>query len=123
MPEKEREMKIKSIAKGKGLKTKRMPGKGKEKRYDGFIPDKYKGKLMIVDNRNQGDIYEDDGEGIKEDELPKIFNTDFSKGRFGIGLHFCKKAMERMDGKIECVSKFGIYTEFIISFSKYTDNK
>ena len=66
--------------------------------------------------------YKDDGKGIKEDELPKIFNTDFSKGRFGIGLHFCKKAMERMDGKIECVSKFGIYTEFIISFSKYIDN-
>ena len=66
--------------------------------------------------------YKDDGNGIKEDELPKIFNADFSKGRFGIGLHFCKKAMERMDGKIECVSKFGIYTEFIISFSKYIDN-
>ena len=66
--------------------------------------------------------FKDDGNGIKEDELPKIFNADFSKGRFGIGLYFCKKAMERMGGKIECVSKFGGYTEFIISFFKYTDN-
>jgi signal transduction histidine kinase len=66
--------------------------------------------------------YKDDGNGIKKNELPKIFNADFSNGRFGIGLHFCKKAMERMNGKIECVSKFAVYTEFIISFSKSIDN-
>ena len=66
--------------------------------------------------------YKDDGNGIKEDELPKIFNADFSKGKFGIGLHFCKKAMERMGGKIKCISKFGVYTEFIVYFSKHFDN-
>ncbi|MFK7761087.1 MAG: sensor histidine kinase [Candidatus Midichloriaceae bacterium] len=66
--------------------------------------------------------YKDDSNGIKEDELPKIFNADFSKGKFGIGLHFCKKAMERMGGKIKCISKFGVYTEFIVYFSKHFDN-
>jgi len=64
MSEKEREMKIKSIAKEKGLTTKRMPGKGKETRYLGTIPNKYKGKVMIVQEKNYGDIYDDDGEDI-----------------------------------------------------------
>ena len=61
--------------------------------------------------------YRDTGSGIKKNELPRIFDADFSKGRFGIGLHFCKKAMERMNSKIKCVSKYGEYTEFIIFFS------
>ena len=61
--------------------------------------------------------YKDTGIGIKKNELPRIFDTYFTKGRFGIGLHFCKKAMERMNSKIKCISKYGEYTEFIILFS------
>ena len=64
--------------------------------------------------------YKDTGIGIKQSDLPRIFDTDFSKGRFGIGLHFCKKAMERMNSNIKCTSKFGEYTEFIMSFSSVT---
>jgi signal transduction histidine kinase len=61
--------------------------------------------------------YKDTELGIKQNELPRIFDADFTKGRFGIGLHFCKKAMERMNSKIKCVSKYGECTEFIIFFS------
>lgn len=65
---------------------------------------------------------EDTGEGIKEEDLPKIFNR-FYKGKtnrksesVGIGLAMAKSIIEAHDGNIEVRSKPDIGTVFIITF-------
>ena len=60
--------------------------------------------------------FKDFGIGVRKEDISKIFNTDFTKGRFGIGLHFCKRVMEKMGGTIQCRSESGQYMEFILTF-------
>ncbi|MGD9152297.1 MAG: PAS domain-containing protein [Gammaproteobacteria bacterium] len=62
--------------------------------------------------------FKDTGQGIAEDILPKIFDHFFSKREegTGTGLAFCKWAMESMKGRIDCDSKLGEYTKFILEF-------
>ncbi|WPX97146.1 ATP-binding protein [Candidatus Bandiella euplotis] len=62
--------------------------------------------------------FKDLGIGVKREDIGKIFDTDFTKGKFGIGLHFCKRVMEKMGGTIKCNSEYGEYTEFIMTFCK-----
>ncbi|MDR3179421.1 MAG: HAMP domain-containing histidine kinase [Holosporaceae bacterium] len=38
----------------------------------------------------------------------------------GLGLHFCKTAIESIGGEITCQSEFGKYTEFTLSFPQIT---
>jgi signal transduction histidine kinase len=63
--------------------------------------------------------FEDNGIGIEEDHLPKIFDLYFrgtsrSTGN-GLGLYLVKKALDRMDGTIAVRSKFGKGTTFTIT--------
>lgn len=66
---------------------------------------------------------QDEGEGIKEEELLHIFDR-FYKGKnsntnsFGIGLYLAKKIIELQNGEINVVSKLEIGTKFIIRFYK-----
>ncbi|MEW5834066.1 MAG: HAMP domain-containing sensor histidine kinase [Pseudomonadota bacterium] len=65
----------------------------------------------------------DTGPGIPPDVLPRIFNRFYSYSEdrggvagLGIGLAFCREAVERMDGTITCRSRWGEFTEFLLSF-------
>lgn len=61
----------------------------------------------------------DNGCGIKEAELPLIFQRFYSGGSStGVGLAFCKMVMEDMGGSIECNSMEGEYTDFILYFPR-----
>jgi len=68
------------------------------------------GKLMLS--------IEDNGQGIDEDLLPKIFNmffrgTNQSKGS-GLGLYIVKETVDRMGGSIQVTSKAGVGSKFIV---------
>jgi signal transduction histidine kinase len=57
--------------------------------------------------------------------LPHIFDSFFtteSSTGTGVGLAFSKMVMQSHQGKIECASVEGEYTEFILSFS-HLDSK
>lgn len=61
----------------------------------------------------------DNGTGIEEDMLPKIFNmffrgTNQSKGS-GLGLYIVKETLERMNGEVRVQSVHGSGTEFVVS--------
>ena len=62
----------------------------------------------------------DYGLGINRGALRSIFNKFYSRhrGGVGIGLFFCKSAMEQMGGSIKCESEEGQYTKFTLDFSK-----
>ena len=62
--------------------------------------------------------FKDTGKGISKEILPRIFNRFYSKtkGGVGIGLSFCKMAMEWMGGDITCKSIEDEYAEFILHF-------
>jgi len=70
-------------------------------------------------------IVEDNGEGIKEEDLPNIFKR-FYKGKtskksesVGIGLALAKSIIEAHNGMIEAYSKENEGTRFVITFLKY----
>jgi two-component system CAI-1 autoinducer sensor kinase/phosphatase CqsS len=64
----------------------------------------------------------DTGPGIPPDVLPRIFNRFYSYSEgdsgtgLGIGLAFSQSAVERMGGRIGCRSRWGEYTEFLVTF-------
>lgn len=62
----------------------------------------------------------DTGKGISMKEMPHIFEHFYSSKAIGqgagVGLAFCKLAMESMSGNIRCVSVHGEATTFILSF-------
>jgi PAS domain S-box-containing protein len=63
--------------------------------------------------------FEDNGIGIKEEYLPKIFNmfyraTDRAQGS-GLGMYIVKQAVEKLGGRISLSSEYGIGTLIEIS--------
>ena len=75
----------------------------------------YENKLVIEDN----------GMGIKEEDLPRIFEKGFTgfNGRYekkssGIGLYLCKKTLDKLGHHIEISSKVGEGTRIEITFPK-----
>jgi len=63
--------------------------------------------------------FKDNGPGISQEKLETLFEnfmTSGKKGGTGLGLPFCKRNIESFDGKIECLSKVGEGTEFVMSF-------
>ncbi len=93
-----------------------------------YIRDKKRGEIEIwceqKDNHNSLH-FKDTAIGISENDLPHIFESSFSKRKHGtgLGLNFCKKAMESMGGKIKCFSQVGEHTEFILTFPKIEENE
>ena len=68
---------------------------------------------------------EDNGIGIYEEDLPRIFEQSFTglNGRYekkssGLGLYLCKKTLDKLQHKIEITSKVNKGTKVIISFPK-----
>jgi two-component system nitrogen regulation sensor histidine kinase NtrY len=69
----------------------------------------YKGEVFIS--------VRDNGEGIRDEDIGRIFVPYFSKkpGGTGLGLAIVKKIIEEHGGHIAVESKFGEFTEFRIS--------
>ena len=70
-------------------------------------------------------IIEDNGMGIKEEDLPRIFEKGFTgfNGRYekkssGLGLYLCKKTLDKLGHHIEISSKVGEGTRIEITFPK-----
>ena len=88
----------------------------KYSRADGEITIKtYENRLVI----------EDKGIGIKEEDLPRIFEKGFTgfNGRYekkssGLGLYLCKKTLDKLGHHIEISSKVGEGTRVEITFPK-----
>lgn len=73
---------------------------------------------VIADSEKCSIAISDNGIGIKEDSIPRIFEmfyraTDTSKGS-GIGLYIVQNAIEKLGGTIELESELGKGTSFII---------
>ena len=71
-------------------------------------------EISVFDNAENILIkVEDNGQGLQEDELSKVFEpfyrTDKSRSRktggYGLGLHLCRKIMEAHDGEINIYNK------------------
>ena len=70
-------------------------------------------------------IIEDNGIGIYEEDLPRIFEQSFTglNGRYekkssGLGLYLCKKALDKLQHKIEITSEVNKGTKVKVSFPK-----
>ena len=70
-------------------------------------------------------VIEDKGIGIKEEDLPRIFEKGFTgfNGRYekkssGLGLYLCKKTLDKLGHHIEIASKVGEGTRVEITFPK-----
>jgi len=78
-------------------------------------------KIKIVEeNENIFIQIIDNGSGIKEENLDKIFEPGFTtkKGSIGIGLSIVKTLVEELNGKIKVESKINEGTNFIVEFKK-----
>lgn len=82
------------------------------------------GKITIETCENKL-IIEDNGMGIKEEDLPRIFEKGFTgfNGRYekkssGLGLYLCKKTLDKLGHRIEISSKVGEGTRVEITFPK-----
>ena len=70
-------------------------------------------------------VIEDNGMGIKEEDLPRIFEKGFTgfNGRYekkssGLGLYLCKKTLDKLGHHIKISSKVGEGTRIEITFPK-----
>ena len=70
-------------------------------------------------------VIEDNGIGIYEEDLPRIFEQSFTglNGRYekkssGLGLYLCKKTLDKLQHKIEITSEVNKGTKVIVSFPK-----
>lgn len=99
-----------------------------------------KNALSFIGKAGKGEIYiwteehndsftlhvKDTGTGISKKIRSRIFDdfyTSLNAGQgTGIGLAFCKSVMYQFDGKIECESEFGLFTEFKLTFPKRGDH-
>ncbi|GAB3661147.1 hybrid sensor histidine kinase/response regulator [Ramlibacter alkalitolerans] len=64
-------------------------------------------------------VVRDTGPGIAPDRLSELFEEFHSFGKSegtGLGLAFCRRAMQAFGGDIRCDSQLGRYTEFTLTF-------
>ena len=79
---------------------------------------------IFVSNEDENQIkiiYKDNGQGISEDSIDKIFNpfftTKIGQGGQGLGLYIVYNLVhERLNGTIQCNSSLGKGTTFTITF-------
>ena len=78
-----------------------------------YAGDDAKIEVFIYDNK----IYvKDNGLGIPDHIYDKLFEKYTTTIGHGLGLHFCKQAMLKMNGDIECITEEGKGTQFVLSF-------
>jgi signal transduction histidine kinase len=78
------------------------------------------GKLSVVADRRENDILisvRDTGVGIPEESKGRIFSPLYTtkSGGMGLGLTYCRRAVEAMGGAINFESKIGEGTTFTVS--------
>ncbi|WP_425447561.1 sensor histidine kinase [Dethiothermospora halolimnae] len=80
------------------------------------------------DDKEKRIIIKDNGIGIKEEDLPRVFQRGFTgyTGRqnnksTGMGLYLAKRLSMKLSHNLTINSKYGDYTEVIIHFPKLTD--
>ena len=78
-----------------------------------------KGEIRVQAKKHRKKIFitvQDSGKGMSEEEMRHIFDPFFSKKKegMGIGLYLTKKIIEAHEGKIECESRLGKGTSFLI---------
>jgi len=83
------------------------------------------GGEIIIETCENKLVIEDNGMGIKEEDLPRIFEKGFTgfNGRYekkssGLGLYLCKKTLDKLGHHIEISSKVGEGTKIEITFPK-----
>ena len=83
------------------------------------------GGEIIIETCENKLVIEDNGIGIKEEDLPRIFEKGFTgfNGRYekkssGLGLYLCKKTLDKLGHHIEISSKVGEGTRVEIAFPK-----
>ena len=83
------------------------------------------GGEITIETRENKLVIEDRGIGIKEEDLPRIFEKGFTgfNGRYekkssGLGLYLCKKTLDKLGHHIEISSKVGEGTRIEITFPK-----
>jgi two-component system, CAI-1 autoinducer sensor kinase/phosphatase CqsS len=80
----------------------------------------------VSNNSGNMVIFRDTGPGIPAGDRGKIFESFYTsnkKGGNGLGLSFCRRVIDSFGGTIDCNSKEGEWTEFIITFQNYTSKK
>jgi len=87
---------------------------------------------IIFNLQQEGEMlrleYSDDGQGIPPENLSKIyepfFTTKRGQGGSGLGLHLVYNLVtQTLKGEIECISKLGWGTKFIIKLPRQIDTK
>ncbi len=81
-----------------------------------------KGHISITATAKQSNIelvFKDTAQGIQAEHLPHIFEPFYTTKNkttqsVGLGLYFCRIALERINNHIECDSHWGKYTAFKI---------
>ncbi len=93
------------------------------------IPPEKPGKIVIETNYISSEelvqiVVEDNGVGISEENLQKIFKPFFStkQAGTGLGLAIIQRIVEQHEGKIEVESKVGQFTRFTITLPLHSIN-
>lgn len=89
------------------------------------IKESEKGTIVItIDSITNQLIFRDTASGIPYKDSAKLFKEFFTTKSTGtgMGLYFCKQVMTSLGGSINCFSKEGQFTEFILTFPKYVRN-
>ncbi len=77
----------------------------------------------IDQNKTVNLIFRDTGKGIQPDDLPHIFEPFYTTKKesaqsVGLGLYFCKIALQKMGAEIQCNSEWEKHTQFTITLQK-----
>lgn len=85
-----------------------------------YLPVRPEARVTIfVDGPQHRIVVHDTGPGISPDLLPRLFEEFHSAGKAegtGLGLAFCKRAMQAFGGTISCRSELDRYTQFTLTF-------
>lgn len=72
---------------------------------------------VVIEINDREVVVSDNGNGIPQDKINKIFNTFFTDGNgSGIGLAFASFVLDDINATIGCESEVGEFTKFIIKF-------
>jgi signal transduction histidine kinase len=88
-----------------------------------FIEKAEKGEISITLQKGEKFntiFFKDTSYGIRSDFVDQVFDRFFSRRNHGtgLGLYFCKTAMQNFRGDIICDSRIGEYTNFSLTFPK-----
>lgn len=84
-----------------------------------------KGSIEIATVAGEGSnrlVFRDTAAGIPDGHLPHVFTRFYTSSGSddilgaGIGLAFCRDVMQALGGSIECSSRHGQFTEFVLTF-------